>query len=231
VPCAARQNWLPECWFDIDKEGGEAMFRRLCFQGGFMLSRRLACICALTFCGPVPGHTADATGGFAVDGVGSRLCSDLSKAATDKDVRMMSAFASWTDGFMTGYNIHQPDTFDITPWQTVELTLTKIGVFCQDNPTVPFVEAVGKLTTVLRDGRLTEGDDLILLRAGTQGVYIYKSMIPRIKASLEQQSIPVSSAEGAFDTAFSDALKKFQGREKLPESGLPDQPTLNALLR
>jgi hypothetical protein len=196
-----------------------------------MLFRRLLCITVLSCSAPALGQAADATGGFAVDGVGSRTCADLSKASTEKDVKLMSAFASWTDGFMTGYNIHQPDTFDITPWQTVELTLTKIGVFCKDNPAVPFVEAVGKLTSVLRDGRLTQGDELVLLRAGKQGIYIYGSMLPRIKAALEKQSIPVSSGEGVFDTEFSTALKKFQGREKLPESGLPDQPTLNALLR
>jgi peptidoglycan hydrolase-like protein with peptidoglycan-binding domain len=196
-----------------------------------MKLRPLLYLSAIVFSMPAVLQAADSTGGFAVDGIGARSCADLTKAASEKDVKMMAAFASWTDGFMTGYNIHQPDTFDITPWQTVELTLTKIGVFCNDNPDAPFVEAAGKLTAILRDGRLAQSDSLVLLRAGKQGTYVYSSMIPRIKAGLEQHNIAVSSADGDFDAAFSAALKTFQAAEKLPQSGLPDQPTLNALLR
>lgn len=196
-----------------------------------MLYRRLLCLAALSMFVPALAQAADSTGGFAVDGIGARSCADLTKAAADQDVKTMAAFASWTDGFMTGYNIHQPETFDITPWQTVELTVSKLGVFCKENPDIPFVEAAGKLTTVLRDGRLTQSDTLVLLRSGKQGTYVYTSMIPRIKAALEQRDIAVSSGEGVFDAAFSKALMAFQAAEKLPQSGLPDQPTLNALLR
>lgn len=175
--------------------------------------------------------SADDSGAYAVDGVGSRTCADLSKAFETRDDRLLGAFAAWTDGFMTGYNVHSAQTFDITPWQTVELTLTKMNVFCKDNPQTAFVEALGKLIAVLREGRLLQADALVLLRSGKQGVYMYRTMIPRLKAALQAEGFAVASPDGAFDDAMAIALKGFQRREGIAESGLPDQPTLNALLK
>ena len=184
---------------------------------------------ALTL-GVAAAQAADDQGAYAIDGVGSRSCADLAKAYAEKDEKLLLAFASWTDGFITSYNIHAAQTFDITPWQTVELTLAKMNVFCQANPKTPYIEGLAKLMAVLKADRLTTSDELVLVRSGKQGTYLYRGMLTKIRAALQAAGIEVGSPEGSFDDSFAAALKSYQAKTGLPTSGLPDQQTLNALL-
>ena len=179
------------------------------------------------------GHMAQAAddqGNYAIDGVGSRSCADLAKAYAERDDKLLMAFASWTDGFITSYNVHAAQTFDITPWQTVELTLAKMNVFCTANPKTPYIEGLAKLIAVLRADRLNTSDELVLVRNGKQGTYLYRGMLTKIRAALQAAGVAVQSPDGSFDDSFAAALKSYQEKIGLPTSGLPDQKTLNALL-
>lgn len=192
------------------------------------MSLRLAF--ALTLALTAAAEAADTSGAYAVDGLGSRRCADLTAAFAGKDQVLLGGFAAWTDGFITGYNVSTPGTFDVTPWQTVELTLARLDAYCRGHGEEPFIEALGKLIAVMRDGRLETADELVLLRQGKQGVYVYSTMLGRISAALTTAGFAVKTPPGRFDPDFAAALQAFQKSKGIPESGLPDQPTLNALL-
>lgn len=92
----------------------------------------------------------------------------------------------------------------------------------------PYIEGLAKLVAVLKADRLTASDQLV--RSGTQGTYLYRGMLTKIRAALQAAGVNVASPEGSFDESFVAALKSYQAKIGLPTSGLPDQPTLNALL-
>ncbi|MBC7139548.1 MAG: peptidoglycan-binding protein [Defluviimonas sp.] len=177
----------------------------------------------------LPARAADTAGRYAVDGIGSQPCRAFTQAADDGAEPLIAAYGGWLGGFITAYNIHTPQTFDVTPWQTTELLLAKLDKHCRTFPDRPFVEAAGALIATLQDARLTEASELVSIRAGGRGVYLPRAELGRIAAALAASGFPVATAAGEFDPAFSDALMAFQAARGLEKTGLPDQNTLNAL--
>ncbi|SFA87873.1 Putative peptidoglycan binding domain-containing protein [Poseidonocella pacifica] len=174
-----------------------------------------------------PILAADDQGRFAVDGVGRQPCSVLVEAVRSENREQIIAFASWTDGFLTGANVYGLDTFDITPWQPIELLQAKLRQYCEANPDVAVINALGRLASVLEPDRLAEADELVSVRNDGQGVFIYGAMLDRVRQALAEAGHPAPS-EG-FDAKFADALVTYQAANDLPQTGLPDLATLNSL--
>ena len=186
---------------------------------------------ALCLALPQGALAADANGRFAAEGVGGSKCSDLTKAYEARDRQVLTVYASWADGFFTGFNISEDDTFDLTPWQGSGLTLSRLTAFCGRNPDAPFVEAAGKFMSVLKANRLTEGSEMIELRHGETMMTMYGAMLPRLKTALDEAGHPVEGPGDSFDDTFISALEAYQKEKGIEVTGLPDQPTLNALMR
>lgn len=173
-------------------------------------------------------HAADGDGRYGIDGAGRLKCEAFAKArqAENADYRV---FAGWVDGYVTAFNHFQADTFDLTPWQSLELILAKLARYCDDNPGETFVAGLNLLAQALYDERLTAASPVVQARAGTQAVILYEAMLPRIHAALKTRGYKPGGEDGRFTEAMSGALRAFQKAEGLPTSGLPDQPTLNSL--
>ncbi|MDZ7752731.1 MAG: peptidoglycan-binding protein [Gammaproteobacteria bacterium] len=180
---------------------------------------------------PVETHAADPEGRFAVDGVGSRQCEDFIKAVKSEDAVLLQAFGSWTNGFFTGANVYEEDTFDVTPWQTSELLLAKLVKYCEANPKKRYVNAVGRLLTALKPERLSRSSELVSPRVEQRAVFVYRETLERVREALVEAGYDVPETVAEFGPEFADALVAFQRDRKLPLTGLPDQPTLNALFQ
>ena len=179
---------------------------------------------------PAAALAADADGRFKIDGVGSLKCDRLVAAMNGDDATLLAAFASWTEGFVTGVNAFQPDTFDVTPWQTTPVVLQKMKVFCQANPDTVYIDGLGKLIAVLKPARQTVSADLVQLRHADRAVTLPSTVLAEVRTVLEQSlATPLATPPGGFDDAFSTALIGYQSAHALPETGLPDQATLNAM--
>lgn len=177
----------------------------------------------------VPAVAADNNGAFAIDGIGLRSCADFTRALDDRNRDQIIAFSSWTDGFVSGSNVFAQDTYDLTPWQASELIQAKLAKYCRENPDDAYVTAAGKLVGALQPQRMTVAEKLVSVRVGDRGIYIYPGVLTRVRARLIAEGIDVPTPEGSFDDAFAKALQSYQKKAGLPESGLPDLPTMNAL--
>ena len=133
-------------------------------------------------------------------------------------------------GFISGYNVHSDGVFDDTPWQTSELLLLKMKVFCEANPDTAFVRGVGGLISSLADGRLENASDLVSVRNQGRAVMLYRETLDVVREALEGAGYAITDADGTFGSTFAEALTNFQSARGLPETGLPDQVTLNRLL-
>lgn len=174
-----------------------------------------------------PLWAADADGNFAVDGAGRAPCSDLVKAIKDQDGQSIATFAGWIDGFLTAMNVNQDDTFDLTPWQTTTLSISKMNAFCEANPDMALVNALGRYMNTLMPVRLTQGADLVRVENEGRAVFLYPDVLTRMADAL--LAAGYSLPDGDFGPGHAATLRAFQTDRGLTPSGLPDQATLNAL--
>lgn len=168
---------------------------------------------------------ADSSGKFAVDGIGQRSCSDFTSSMdADKDAARL--FVGWTEGFLTGVNVYQKDTFDITPFQPIELTLLKLRKYCSVNPDQKFVNALGRLIASYAPGKIAESSELLRFDVEGNAVFIYRETLKRVTGVLISRDIsPENPDPGKVSTYLSD----YQREEALPITGLPDIQTLNRM--
>lgn len=177
-----------------------------------------------------PAIAADEKGNFAIEGAGSRPCSVYTTARTKKSPDY-AIFAGWVEGYLTGANQHAKDTFDFTPWQTVDLLMAALSKHCEKNPAQPFIVAVNGMLGTLKDARMRTGSEVVSAESDGRRTYAYKSVIQDIQRQLTARKLFTGPADGKFSPALRDALKAFQTRAGLAVTGLPDQPTLFNLFK
>jgi len=167
----------------------------------------------------------------AVEGIGSASCADLITARDSDDSAAYHALGLWLSGYMTARNVHSDDTFDLTPWQPMEAALAQIGQFCTQNTEAQFLAATEAYIAFLAPDRLTQASPLIQARNGEQAVFIYGAVLETVKDRLMILGLLEAGAPEGFDAATGQALLRYQQRNALTQTGLPDLPTLALLLR
>lgn len=162
---------------------------------------------------------------FAVKGRGLAPCSALTDAYRDETPDRF-LFAGWLNGYLTALQQTDPETFDLAPWQSTDFLVRYTLRYCGKNPDQPFFAAAAALATALREHRLTEPSDLILIRAeGRQGRY-YQETLRQVEERLNALGLAQVDVDGTFTRESYDALKAFQRQHELEVTGLPDLPTL-----
>lgn len=170
---------------------------------------------------------ADENGKFAVDGVGARSCAEFTSVKDSKEG--LRLFASWSEGFITAYNIYTEATFDVTPWQPVELLMLKMGAFCTANPDVPFINGLSALIRTLEDDRVAQEDRFVSIRHSGKTVYLYARTLDRLRTDLTSAGFDAGPADAPYDQKFLAAVRAYQASKGLAQSGLPDAVTMNAM--
>jgi len=172
---------------------------------------------------------ADERGLFSVDGPGNSKCAAFTEAFSQKS-EAISAYAYWTQGYLSAANRYEDTTFDLTPWQPIELTLSQLNAFCKTNPNTSFLNGLTALVEVLRADRLTEPSEVISLRYNGKSVFLPRATIAKtleaLKAAGHLATIP---EDGAFTDRVAAGLLRYQAENELPVTGLPDTLTLNSM--
>ena len=176
----------------------------------------------------------EADGAYAIKGVGRSSCADFVRAyagAADSEGRTLLPYAGWIDGYVTGFNHFQPETYDLTPWQTTELMLAMIGQHCREdqNRERLFIEAANALALVLYPDRLEAESEIVRVESIGQAVFMYRDLLEDVRERLVAAGFAPGPEGATYDRDFANALRAYQAKRGLPTSGLPDQPTLNAL--
>jgi murein L,D-transpeptidase YcbB/YkuD len=85
------------------------------------------------------------------------------------------------------------------------------------------------LVRVLYPARLQTGSKITRVEVGASAVFLYDAMVPRIHAALTAQGQDAGIVTDSYSAKMVAAVRRFQGTKGLPQTGLPDQITLNAL--
>lgn len=175
-----------------------------------------------------PAVAAAANGAFGIKGIGATDCATLVrefKAGTPNTMM----YGGWLYGYLTAMNQTTPQTFDLAPWQDLNTLTNFVVEYCGKNPRTSVGQAVFNLTSALKPKRLQTASSPTRIGPKDQSVILYGEVINRMAQALKAQGFykgPVGAAKPQFTDELSRALKAFQGRNKLPQTGIPDQFTL-----
>lgn len=152
-------------------------------------------------------------------------CSDFSKIEPAGDGAR--GVASWLTGYMTAHQRLMPDTFDLTPWQTVPVLLSLLRQFCAANGEKNVEAGAQQLVGYLRANALKEPAEVVSVGNGKNLVLLYVPVVAEVRRKLGEAGHPA----GPSIEDLTAALRDYQADKGLPETGLPDQRTLATLLQ
>lgn len=171
---------------------------------------------------------ADEDGRFSVEGGGARSCESFLKAETDSSDEF-TYLMGWMQGYLTGMNRFQPDTFDLVPWQNTRILTLALRGICQQDPQMNFFRAVDVLAVVLAPERLQESSPTLTLGDQEQQVVVYKAVLKRAQEKLRERGYLKGDADGNYGPATRKALEDFQKDSDETVTGLPDLISLYRL--
>lgn len=168
---------------------------------------------------------ADSAGKFAVKGAGITRCSHYVTQVDEKKSEFY-VYAGWIEGYLSGVNGYQKDTFDIAPWQNTKLLALMLAAHCRENPQESFAQAVRRMTEALFPRRLREQSEMLLARSGNKGIRLYRAVVEQVQLALADRGLYSGQTDGEYDKNTREAVLAYQKKEKLEENGLPDAATL-----
>lgn len=167
-----------------------------------------------------PGIAADVDGRYAVEGPGAQQCSAF--VALSPTSQEYAITAGYISGYLGASNALSPDAYDLTPWQTLELSLLHIQQFCKSNPDATLATGLAQYTAFLLPNRISEREDKTSLQVDDAIIVQYQSVVERIRKVLSDKGF-------GSETEPLDGLKDFQLSIGVKPTGLPDQVTLSQL--
>lgn len=181
--------------------------------------------------GALSAQAADSTGQFAIKGGGAQTC-DVFAAAHTAQSRDLLIYGGWVEGYATGLNQFQADSFDVLPWQTTELLLGLLASYCRTQPQERLIDALNRLVREVFPQRLTAPSPIVSVQDGARTTLHYAAVLDRVAGALRDQGFDPGTAPAgqAFPPGLAAALRAFQTTKGLSPTGLPDQQTLFELL-
>jgi hypothetical protein len=169
--------------------------------------------------GNAPLFAKDPSGNFTVKGVGVFDCNAYLVAAKS-DGQELAQYAGYLTGYVSAYNEHVPDTFELLPWQTVETLMKLMLRRCAQRPEANFGTTVTEMAHYFQRHKLTHLSEQVQI--GESPLKVYPPVLKDIEKALERRGYATG------DVAAS--LAKFQRDENLPPSDEIDQLTFLLLL-
>ncbi len=173
---------------------------------------------------------SDAKGDFSVRGIGGQTC----KAVLER-MQGANAVAAevnvWMSGYMTAVNRLTPNTYDASPVIDPAAHAGMVLGVCRANQEALLESAAAAVMASLATAKLQRNSPLVQLKGANQLVIVRSEAIDKIHAALAAQKLMPAKKPGAsFDAATEKALRAFQRRETLPETGLPDSSAVIRML-
>lgn len=175
-----------------------------------------------------PARAATDKGEFGIKGIGATDCATLVREYKAGSPNAMM-YGGWLYGYITAMNQVTPDTFDLAPWHDLNTLTNFIVDYCQKNPRTSFSQAVFSMTSALKPKRLKTASVPTNFSQNGKTFVMYGDVITRMAETLKAKGFykgGVSASNPQFTNELSKAVKAFQIRNKLRETGHPDQFTL-----
>lgn len=172
--------------------------------------------------------SADTAGRFAVRGLGSTKCSDLTAAIAQKNNNLIQLYATWLSGYLTASNRLISQTFDAIPSTVGTDTVGLVSVICARNQDSLVETATYQVLAAVNNIRIRQDSPLVTVQERGKSFAIRQEALILVQTELASKGLYKGPADGKPSPALAKAISTFQKAQKLPETGLPD---LDVLIR
>lgn len=196
-------------------------------QGMKGTSLGVAAALALMATGPL--QAADDEGNYAIRGAGGFACERYVQAVEEQsdDVRQ---FVRWMEGYASGLNRLQADTFDVSPILDPAAMANLMLSICRQNPEMAFETAVAQGLNSLAPMRERSESRADRLEHEGNAVMVRRETMRRMQQALAELGHYTSSIDGLYGPGTRRAIIAFQESAELTPTGLPAPDTLLNLL-
>ncbi len=170
-------------------------------------------------------QASDPKGNYIVRGIGARPCSDF-MAAVSKSAQEALPYVYWMEGYLTGINRLQPQTFDVSPVTEAAIVSQMVRNYCSAQPTLRFETAIAQLMNFFAPYKVAEQSQLVEVTVGDARAALRQSTLKWMQEKMKAQGLFAGNPDGLYGSTTKDALLKFQKAAKIPETGVPDARTL-----
>ena len=145
-----------------------------------------------------PALAADENDQFAVRGAGIANCQQYLDARDSRSQQYFQ-FGGWMNGYLSGINRFQEDTFDMAPWQSPDFLASALANYCNQNPDESFHNAVLLMAQSLAPQRLETRSEPVDIPAegAEQPIRLYEAVLERAQAALAVALMAASAPAGA----------------------------------
>ena len=175
-------------------------------------------------------HASDSKGNYIVRGIGARPCSDF-MAAVDKSAQDVMPYMSWMEGYLTGINRLQAQTFDVSPVTEAAVVGQMVRNYCMTQPALRFETAVAQLMNFFAPYKVTEQSQLVEVTVGDARAALRQSTLKWMQEKMKAQGMFQGTPDGLYGAGSREALLAFQKSAGIPETGVPDARTLVAFIQ
>lgn len=173
----------------------------------------------------VVGYSADIENRFMAKGAGLASCDRFLNATELKNNEYYN-YGGWIEGFITAFNQLRPETFDVAPWQSADYLIAVVAEYCKKNENASFYQATAYVVKALDSQRLKNHTPLLTIRVGDKSMLIHEEILVSTQKTLFEAGLYDKKSYGTFDKETEIALKKYQQKNLIKQSGLPDHATL-----
>ena len=174
-------------------------------------------------------QAADDKGQFGIKGVGGMSCESYLKSFEAKDSRYVM-YLGWFGGYITATNQYLPKTFDLAPWQNMNLVSMAVANVCRQETKASVLLALQRVLQGIYPLRLEQASPMVEVKGEKVTLRIYQEVLRRTQEKLKNLGFYTGKADGKFGPGTKKALEAFQKKRGLAVTGLPDQATLLALM-
>jgi hypothetical protein len=173
----------------------------------------------------VPASASDAEKRFAIKGAGAAPCSAFIKAFDERNDDAL-VFAGWLTGYVTALNQELPETFDLAPWQSMDVLMLLMRDLCGRDPEEKFYRVAGGLVRILARDRLTTLSELTEISHEGKTASVPKGVVRQVQERLQGLGLYSGGIDGDYGPGTRQAIEAFQKQRNIPVTGIPDQQTL-----
>lgn len=173
----------------------------------------------------VQALAADAEGNYAIRGAGSQSCERYTQDV-DNQSDNVDVYLRWLEGYASGINLHQSDTFDAMPLPGTEGIARLVYNVCRQTPDDRLETAAAQMFESIRPARVTASSELVTLEAGDESLQVRSETLRKVQEVLAEAGFYDSTIDGIYGPGTRRAIEAFQEDNEIEASGLPDLITL-----
>lgn len=190
---------------------------------------KLAAGFALALGGLTTGAGAATDSGlFAARGIGARTCGDLVAVSGEKQIAAVRIeLAGWIAGYVSSVNRTAGLTFDAMPVQNLQALAELTRGVCANNSDKLIENVFNALVNSFSALALAGQSELTTVRNDKYQVILRAETLAAVQNFLVANSLlEAKFADGQYGPKTATALKAFQQKRKIVQTGVPDAMTL-----